>query len=114
MAAFREQHASAFEKPHPAEPVIKSRNFHNHHHENNHEEHHDHDINIDINLHPRPESEDDIKQDEDNKTTFTPAFVGGIAFTCAFAVFMLMSIAIVCINQSHKQAMTAISLANLR
>ena len=98
MNTFVLEHAGAFAAPSLAEPVLKTSR--DHHHDDDH-----HEINININR-PQP-------SDEDTKDV-SAALVGGVAFACAVGVFMLMSVVIVCINQSHKQAMTAIAIANHR
>ena len=105
MNVFVRDHPDSFAKPHPPIPILKS---YDHHHD-----HDEHDINININVGPQP-SEDTTTEEEEEEKNVSSAIVGGVAFACAFAVFMLMSLVMVCINQSHKQAMTAITIANHR
>ena len=112
MNNYVRDHPEAFAEPHPAMPVLKSSDHHNHHDDSHHhhgENHNDFDFNLNVNVGPHPGEED-----EEEKNTVSSAVVGGVAFAIAFAVFTLMSLIIVCINQSHKQAMTAITLANHR
>ena len=103
MNVFVRDHPDSFAKPHPPIPILKS---YDHHHDYD-----EHDINININVGPQPSEDTTTEEEEKNVSS---AIVGGVAFACAFAVFMLMSLVMVCINQSHKQAMTAITIANHR
>jgi len=109
MNTFVRDHPNLFAETHPPVPILKTFDYH---HDNDHHHDHDHgdrDLNININVGPQPSEDTEVEEKR-----VSSALVGGVAFACAFAVFMLMSLVLVCVNQSHKQAMTAITIANHR
>ena len=103
MSSYQREHPEAFVPPYPAESVVRESYDHDHDHHHDDDNHFETNVEININK-PQPE--------EDNTESVSPSLVGGVAFACAIVVFVLMSVLILCINQSHKQAMTAIAIAN--
>ncbi|CAK8678189.1 unnamed protein product [Clavelina lepadiformis] len=100
MNAYAREHARAFANQEPAPfaaaPLIKESD------ERLTEEHKD----VNINITPCEQ-----QQGKEEVSTMSTSTVIGITLGCSFAVFVLMSLLILCINQSNKQALMAIAMA---